>query len=262
MSTINIAVPAQAMSWGAACEILNSKQLRLNMVEEIRSNSTMASLINDSVFSAVSVVPRHVFVEEKKLNQSIKHDVGLLAAAYAFNKPMPTTMNSVESSPELIGALLSTTEIIQGQSVLLVGIKGGYIQAMIAQLVGFNGSVESVTSNSAALDICRERIDLYCPLSCNIEWIKLSSITDNGIIAEEFKRQEKLFHTIIFGSPVEKFPFELTTETGLLHDGGNVSVLAPVKEGGIVRYQLYLRRGNEQELRTITDFEGVIEEAC
>ena len=263
MADINIAVPAQAMSWSASCENANSKQLRLKMVDDIKTKSTLASLINESVFSALLVVPRHLFVEKRKLVGQRSSQQEVVNLAYTFNKPIPTTINSNESSPEIIGTQLSMTEIIQGQSVLLVGIKGGYMQAVIAQLVGINGSVESVTTDDAALEICRDRIETHCPLSNNIDWIKVSNIKDCGSVAAEFKRQGKLFHTIIFGFVVERFPFELTEKAGLLYSDGNVSILAPVRESGVVRFQLYLRRGNENdaELRKISDFDSVSEDA-
>jgi len=262
MVTVNIPVPAQAMSWGDTCESLNSKQLREEMVNDIKTKSSKAPLMNDSVLRAMSVVPRHLFVEKRKLVQSNQQT--MVTAAYAFDKPVPATMNANESSPEITGTLLSMTEIIQGQSVLLVGIKGGYMEALIAQLVGINGSVESVSANAAALSICRERI-VNCPLTGIIEWNKVVDIKDSGSISEEFKSQEKLFHTVIFGCALEKFPAALTEAEGggILYGEGNVSLLAPVKDGdGVVRYQLYIRRENEAaELRAITDFESVSEDA-
>ena len=259
MDAANIAVPAHAMSWSPSCETLDSNQLRLTMVENIKSNA--ASLINDSVLSAMAVVPRHLFVEESKLVNSSQQDV--VTAAYTFDKPVPTTVNSNESSPEIIGVQLSMTEIIQGQSVLLVGTKGGNIQAMIAQLVGINGSVDTVTADADALDTCRNRINRYCPLRGIVDWIEVPDVRDTGSIVEELKHRKKLFHTIIFGFAVEQFPRELA-EAGVLQEGGNVSILAPVKcgDGGGIRFQLYLRRENEAELRTIDDFESVSEDAC
>jgi len=41
-------------------------------------------------------------------------------------------MNSNERLPEIIGTQLSMTEIFQSQSVLLVGLKNGYIQSLVA----------------------------------------------------------------------------------------------------------------------------------
>ena len=259
MAYVNIAIPLQAMSWNASCEILNSKQLRSEMIDNIKSKSNMASLINDSVLSAIKVVPRHIFIEVKRLqhgSQTSQQEV--VNTAYIYNKPIPATMNSNESSPEIIGTQLSMTEIIQGQSVLLVGIKGGYIQSLIAQLVGIHGSVATVTADDASMNVCRDRVNLYCPWKSNINWIKVANIKDRGGIVTQLKRQSKLYHTVIYCGAVEKFPQEMKE---LLHDAGDVSIMAPVKEAGGMRFQLYQRRGKVAELRTITDFGVIFEDA-
>jgi len=259
MANVNIAIPMQAMSWNASCEVLNSKELRYKMVEDIKAKSNMATMINDSVLSAIKVVPRHLFIEVNRLDrrsQSSQQEV--VNTAYVYHKPIPATMNSNESSPEIIGTQLSMTEIIQGQSVLLVGIKGGYIQSLIAQLVGINGSIVTVTAEDASMKVCRDRVNLYCPWKSNVEWIRVSNITDRSDIVAQLNRQKKLFHTIIYCGAVAQFPSEMKE---LLHSGGNVSIMAPVKEGDGMRFQLYLRRGKESELRTITDFGVIFEDA-
>jgi len=261
MANINVAIPAQEMSWNASCEVLNSKQLRSEMIDDIKSKSHMASLINDSVFSAMKVVPRHLFIEVERLERgSQTSQQEMVNAAYLYQKPIPATMKSNESSPEIIGTQLSMTEIIQGQSVLLVGIKGGYIQSLIAQLVGINGSVVTVTADEASMNVCRDKVNRDCPWKSNIDWIKVSNIKDRGGIVAEVKRQNQnqLYHTIIYCGAVDEFPVEMKE---LLHDGGNVSIMAPVKEDEGMRFKLYLRHGNDAELRTVTDFGVIFEDA-
>jgi len=257
MAIVNVALPVHGLSWNASYEVLNSKQLRSEMIDDIKAQSTMASSINESVLSAMNVVPRHLFIEQRRMGAKMSKQ-GLLSAAYVYNKPIPTTMNSNESSPEIIGTQLSMTEIIQGQSVLLLGIKGGYIQSLIAQLVGINGSIVTVTADNASMNVSRDRVNRFCPWKNNVEWIRVSNITDRGDIVAQLNRQKKLFHTIIYCGAVAEFPSEMKE---LLHSGGNVSIMAPVKEGEGVRFQLYLRRGKESELRTITDFDAVFEDA-
>jgi len=259
MANVNIAIPVLAMSWSASCEVLNSKDLRHQMIEDIKTQSNMASMINNSVLSAMKVVPRHLFIEVNRLERgSDTSQQEVVNTAYYFKKPIPATMKSNESSPEIIGTQLSMTEIIQGQSVLLVGIKGGYIQSLIAQLIGINGSIVTVTADEASMNVCRDRVNLYCPWKSNISWIKVSDIEDRDGIVAELKIQKKLFHTIIYCGAVAEFPSEMKV---LLHEGGNVSIMAPIKESGCMRFQLYLRRGKDAELRTITDFGVVFEDA-
>jgi len=258
MASVNIGIPVQEMTWNASCEALNSEQLRSQMIDDIKSKSRMASLINDSVLSVMKVVPRHVFIEATRLNRGAQSKQLEVNTAYVYNKPIPATMNSDDSSPEIIGTQLSMTEIIQGQSVLLVGIKGGYIQSLIAQLVGMNGSVVTVTADEASVNICQNRVNLYCPWKSNINWIVVTNIKDRANIVEQLKQQDKLFHTIIYCGAVSEFPSELQE---LLHDGGNVSIMAPIKRHNGMRFQLYIRRGKEAELRTITDFGANFEDA-
>ena len=259
MANVNIAIPLQGMSWSASCENLNSKQLRSQMIDNIKSKSNMASLINDSVLSVMNVVPRHIFIEVKRLDRgSQTNQQEVVNTAYVYHKPIPATMNSNESSPEIVGTQLSMTEIIQGQSVLLVGMKGGYIQSLIAQMVGIHGSVVTVTADEASMNVCRDRVNQYCPWKSNIDWIKVSNIKDRGGIVAEVKHRNKLYHTVIYCGAVEGFPMEMKE---LLYDGADVSIMAPVKEGGGMRFQLYLRRGRNAELRTITDFGVIFEDA-
>ena len=54
-------------NWNAASEILNSKEMRLNMVEDLKTKSNMAKLINKSVLNAMEVVPRQLFIDEQRL---------------------------------------------------------------------------------------------------------------------------------------------------------------------------------------------------
>ena len=56
-----------------------------------------------------------------------------------------------------------------------------------------------------------------------------------------------------------EFPSEMKE---LLYDGGNVSIMAPVGTADAgMRFQLYLRRGRDAEMRTITDFGVIFENA-
>lgn len=256
-ATVNLPLPVLSINWDSSCEVLNSRDLRLQMVEAIKTTSNMRNIINESVLRVMKVVPRHLFIETKRLDpaaQSSQQNV--IKVAYLYNKPVPATMQSNESSPEIIGTQLSMTEIIQGQSVLLVGMKGGYIQSLVATLVGLNGSVVTVTAVESALSVSRDRVKLYCPLKKVVDWVKVADVTDRGGIVRELQQRQMKFHTVVYCGAVDKFPSELTA---VLHPAGNVSIMAPVKEGtgDNLRFQLYLRRGDKVEMRTITDF-GVI----
>ena len=107
-------------------QVLDSLERRAKMVQSIRTESNKSSIINNAVLMALGVAPRHLFVYGARLPKFIGQ-IGTtqqdsINAAYLYNKPIPATAQANEASPELIGTMLSLTEIIQGQTVLLVGI--------------------------------------------------------------------------------------------------------------------------------------------
>lgn len=254
---VNLPLPVLSIEWNSSCEALNSRELRLEMVEALKTKSNMRSMINDSVLMVMTTVPRHLFIETRRTEGSVRtSQQEIIKSAYLYNKPIPATMRSNESSPEIIGAQLSMTEIIQGQSVLLVGIKGGYIQSLIAQLVGINGSVTTVTAEQDSLSVSRDRVNQHCPLRSVVDWVKVADVKNRREMVGELQRRRMTFHSVIYCGAVDKFPSELTD---VLHTSGHVSIMAPVKEGagGNLQFQLYVRRGDTVQMRTITDF-GVI----
>jgi serine/threonine protein kinase len=262
VAKVSLPLPVLTLKWNTSCEMLNSQELRFQMVADIKTKSNMARIVNESVLSVMKVIPRHMFLEEKRLDgfgavkKSQYNQQDIVNAAYLYNKPMPATMSSNESSPEIIGTQLSMTEIIPGQSVLLVGIKGGYIQSLVAQLVGINGSVVTVTSDDTAMKVCRDRVELNCPLKGIIRWIKIKDVKSTANILAILQQEKMLFHTVIYCGSIDQFPLQLTA---VLHSAGNASIMAPVKsdDNGGLRFQLYVRRGASVEMRTITDF-GVL----
>ena len=256
----NLPASMISLKWNTACELLNSREMRMEMTKNIESKSNMASIINVSVLRAMEMTPRHLFIDEQRLStKSIKAtDNEIVAAAYLYNKPIPATPNSNESSPEIIGTQLSLTEIVQGQAVLLVGIKGGYIQSLVAQLVGFHGSVVTVTAEATAMVLCQDRVNFHCPLKGIIQWVKVDNIKDQPTIVAEMQKRKMLFHTIIYCGSVDHFPNEINA---VLHSVGKVSIMAPVKtNGNSQQFQLFVRNGDKKELRTITDFGVIFEE--
>ena len=259
IAKVALPLPMLSLMWNSSVEVLNSQHLRERMVEDLRTKSNMNGIINESVLSVLKVVPRHLFIEESRLEKSIQSNrQEIVNAAYLYNKPIPATKKSNESSPEIIGAQLSFTEIIQGQSILLVGIKGGYIQSLVAQLVGFNGLVATVTSDSCSLQVCRERVNLHSPLKNVVNWIQIDNIKNQSELLAALQQKQLLFHVIIYCGAVDQFPNILASA---LHSTGNVSIMVPVKvNDNNQRFQLYQRRGSKTEIRTITDFGVIFEE--
>jgi serine/threonine protein kinase len=255
VAKVNLPLPVLSLTWSSDCEVLNSAQLRAQMVEDMKTKSNMRRIINESVLSVMRVIPRHLFIEGKRMAADWSQQE-LINASYIFNKPIAATMHTNESSPEIIGTQLSMTEIIQGQSVLLVGMKGGYIQSLVAQLVGVNGTVVTASSHSEAMDVCRDRVNRHCPFKSIVEWVPVNDVKNRKSIVSAVQERKRLFHTIIYCGSVDSFPSELVD---ILQPAGNVSIMAPVKTGNgdSLQFQLYIRRNDVSEMRTITDF-GVI----
>ena len=70
--------------------------------------------------------------------------------------------------------------------MLLVGGKGGYINSLIAQIVGINGEVVTVSANKEILLVCQERVG-NSPFDDTMKWKVVSSVQDPNIILGEFK---------------------------------------------------------------------------
>ena len=65
------------------------------------------------------------------------------------------------SAPHMIATLLHHLELRSGQHVLLIGAKGGYLSALIDDIVGENGMVTVVEPHPAVLDHTEERIEFH-----------------------------------------------------------------------------------------------------
>lgn len=156
-------------------------------------------------------------------------------------------------------------QVDPGSSVLLVGGKGGYIGSLVAQMVGINGRVTTVSSKRAILDICRQRVEAAAsPLSEVMEWIHLGDLSPQCIL-DKFGRVET-FHAIIYCGSVAVLPEDL----GCLLLNGGGALIAPVAlDGGRQQFQMLVDNGGKggqqqhrrKEIRKITEF-GVIFEAA
>ncbi len=142
--------------------------------------------------------------------------------------------------------------------VLLVGGKGGYINSIVAQVVGISGRVVTVSSNSNILNVCKERVGQGSPLAGIMEWKRIENVTDPSLIVESFKSDPNKFDAIIYCGAIPDLPLAMGR---LLQDGG--CLIAPVQvEEGRQQFQLIIHQtAIEREIRKITDF-GVIFETA
>ena len=104
--------PLISMKWPDKVETCESKILRQNMLKAMKDESNtsrLKTMITENVFTAMGVVPRHIFFEPTRDGVSIYEGTKL---SYIHNKPMPATKYSNESSPEIIGVQLSLVKVI------------------------------------------------------------------------------------------------------------------------------------------------------
>jgi protein-L-isoaspartate O-methyltransferase len=146
------------------------------MTDNIRSKRNYVALINASILMAMEVVPRHLFMEAALIRGTTKEKMKIV---YNLKKPMKATMWSQESAAEVIGVQLSLVALNPGMNVLIVGGKGGYINSLVAQVVGTNGQVFTVSSNRNILDVAKQRVDRWSPLAGNMKWVPIESVAPN-----------------------------------------------------------------------------------
>ena len=101
VGSLTMPVPLISMQWSSDCEVYNSKDLRCNMISNLRERSNFKLKITASVFKAMEVVPRHLFNEKSRTLGS--SDLEKIEHVYAYNKAMGATQWSNESSPEIVG---------------------------------------------------------------------------------------------------------------------------------------------------------------
>ncbi len=101
ISLMTMPVPLISMQWSEDCEVENSKDLRMNMISNIRQSSNFKTKITASILKAMEVVPRHLFYEPSRTQGGTTSEK--LQSAYTYNKAMGATQWSNESSPEIVG---------------------------------------------------------------------------------------------------------------------------------------------------------------
>ena len=245
---------AKVVEWESKCEAFNSKELRVQMVENIETKSTLECKLSGSLSLAMKIVPRHLFGDLSRFTKEKNGTMeDLVEAAYTYNNAMGATEFSNESAPEIIASQLSLTEIKQGYSVLLIGIKGGYVQSLVAQVVGEKGLVLTLSANKDAVQLYTERVNKNGPYKSIILWKSINNVEDSKDILKVCQAENRNFDTIIYCGAIDEFPGKLQT---ILKSSG--SILAPViLSEDEQQFQLLEKRPDMTIIKMITGF-GVI----
>ena len=145
---------------GDTDETTHADALREAMIGELREMGTIRS---DRVTEAFRAVPRHMFAPGAPLD-----------AAYAATSSVVTKRDehgvaiSSVSAPEIQAFILEQAAIRPGMNVLEIG-SGGYNAALMAELVGSEGSVTTVDIDSEVTDRASSLLDAAgysCPFTC------------------------------------------------------------------------------------------------
>ena len=146
------------------------------------------------------------------------------------------------SAPHMIATLLHHLEILEGQDIMLIGSKGGYLAAIIDRMVGKNGTVTIIEPHEEVREYTEERLSIH---------------RSSGIIRvlrpqdlESSDEKSRRFGRIIITGSVREIP---ETIEHMVVDGG--FVLGPF--GGPVHQRL-LKKEKQGELWFDTDLGGVV----
>ena len=126
------------------------------------------------------------------------------------------------SAPHMILLLLHHLELSRDQHVLLMGAKGGYMAALIDNIVGRNGMVTVIEPHNEVLDYTSDRLS-YHDSSGIIRTIPITSMND-------YLFDKKVDRILITGS-IREIPLEIQ---GIVQDGG--FILGPF--GGPIQQKL------------------------
>jgi protein-L-isoaspartate O-methyltransferase len=135
-----------------------------------------------------------------------------------------------------------------GFKVLLVGGKGGYINSLVAQIVGIRGEVVTVSSSQHILDTCKKRVS--DSLLCNMmRWIKVSNCSKDSDVLGAIDDNTK-FDAIIYCGFVAKLP----SLESLIEERG--SLIAPVQVSSTSQQlqMLTIESQTKKEIRKISEF--------
>ena len=129
------------------------------------------------------------------------------------------------SAPHMIVTLLHNLELDAGQEVILVGSKGGYLAALIAQIIGENGNVRVLDSCGESIVHAKQRLTHWPTIELReLESIEVSPVAFPG----EFNR-------VLITGHIEKLPKWITSR---ISEGGFViAPLGPVDHQQLMKME-------------------------
>ena len=125
-------------------------------------------IIDPKIYAAILKIPRHIFMLSEFRGDT-----------YDESKPFPITKNQYASSTEVVLSQISWLGPENGDHILMYGAKGGYIQSLLAELVGHNGQIDCISSDKEAINRNKEIIQKFTPYHSQISWFEIEFISDD-----------------------------------------------------------------------------------
>lgn len=190
------------MKWPAQNE--QTRAFIENMINNMRQSSSFNKILSDTVVNAMLQVPKHLFVDMtvfKNVN-NITNDNECLKSIYIYNKAFRVSQSQNMSSTEITAAQLSFIPINSGDRVLFLGAKGGYIQTIAAQIVGFQGQVWICSQDNQGLEHIGKVLKTNVPpiIKQIIKCVLVKNTQDANEVKKELEKHfdstEQYFNTI------------------------------------------------------------------
>jgi protein-L-isoaspartate O-methyltransferase len=149
-------------------------------------------------------VPKHLFVDMVvfKTITKLKEDNECLNTIYKYSQALRVSQTQNMSSTEITCAQLSLIPLNSGDRVLFLGAKGGYIQTIAAQTVGFQGQVWICSQDNQGLKHVEDVLKNHVPpiLRQVIKCVLIPNVQDAAEVKkgleQHFKPIEQYFNTI------------------------------------------------------------------
>jgi protein-L-isoaspartate O-methyltransferase len=194
--------PIIEMKWATQSE--QTKLLIEKMISDMRKSSSFAKIFSDTIVNAMLQVPKHLFVDMTvfKTTTKLNNDNECLNTIYKYAQALRVSQSQNMSSTEITCAQLCLIPLNSGDRVLFLGAKGGYIQTIAAQIVGFQGQVWICSQDNEGLKHVEDVLKNHVPtiLRQIIKCVLVSNVQDAKEVKQELERHinpiEQYFNTI------------------------------------------------------------------
>ena len=203
---------------------------------------SMTELLEDLEKSGI-LISKHIKTAMEEVDPAEFTDYEL---DYFWNdKPVPflTTDSGASktiSAPHMIVTMLHHLEIVKGQSILLMGSKGGYISALLNNLVGENGIITIIEPHEEVRKYTESKINEY------LESGKMFLNSSNDLEHLD----DNYFDRVLMTGFVKKVPSEIKFK--VKEDG---FILGPI---GSIIHQRLIKKEKQGDNWIDTDLGGVV----